>query len=90
MRGVWLAIAIGVIAGVGCTSTPKRQMRQPAEEEFVSPTDNYKDPPDYSRDQPVLVPKSTTPGLNTPQVPGMGAPTGAGAGAPGSATGARH
>jgi len=75
MRGVWVAIVVGV---VGCTSTPKREMRQPQAEEFVTPTDNLKEVPDLTRDQPLLVPKQNTPGLNTGQTPGVGGPMGPG------------
>lgn len=75
MRGVWLVIALGV---AGCTTTPKREMRQPVQEELVSPSAGYEVPPDYTRDQPLLQPKQPGPGLNT----GAGAP-GLGAGGPG-------
>lgn len=77
MRGVWLVIAVGL---VGCTNTPKREMRQPTQEELVSPAAGYDVPPDYTRDQPLLQPKQSTPGLNTPGMPGMGGPGGMGAG----------
>jgi hypothetical protein len=79
MRGVWLGIAIGCVAAIGCTNTPKREMRQPQVEELTSPPQGtYLDPPDYTKDQPLLVPKNNTPGLNTPGMPGTGGPTGAG------------
>ena len=66
-------------------------MRQPVKEELVSPTDGYKDPPDYTRDQPLLQPKQTGPGLNNGAgVPGLGGPGGPGGPAPGANTGARR
>ena len=84
MRGVWLVVAFGLVASVGCTSTPKRELRQPIREELVGPGPNeYTTPPDYTRDQPVLTPKPTTTGLNS--MPGLGGPTGTGGpGAPGA------
>ena len=79
MRGVWLVIAGSLIGAVGCTPTPKREMRPPVKEELVSPTEGYKDPPDYTRDQPALQPKQTGPGLGpTGGAPGLGGPTGPG------------
>jgi hypothetical protein len=86
MRGVWLAIVIALIGSVGCTTTPKREMKQPHDEELVTPPEGtYGTPVDYTRDQPVLQPKPNAPGLNTGG-PGMGGPGGPGAMSPG----ARH
>jgi hypothetical protein len=77
MRGVWLVIAIGL---VGCTPTPKREMRQPITEELRSPPEGtYLTPPDVTRDEPALQPKQTGPG-GGPGMGGMGAPGGPGAG----------
>jgi hypothetical protein len=80
MKGVWLILVVGAI---GCTSTPKREMRQPTAEEFSTPPSNmYTQPLTPPRDQQLLTPKSTAPGLNT----GMGGPAmgGPGMGGPGS------
>lgn len=75
MRGVWLVIALGL---VGCTSTPKRQMRQPMPEELVSPpAGTYTTPPEANRDQPILQPKQSGPGAG--MGPGSGSPAGPGA-----------
>lgn len=86
MRGVWLVVALGILGTVGCTSTPKREMRQPTKEEFVGPNPGeYVNPPDYTRDQPVLTPKQAATGLNSmPGIGGANGPGGPGAGmAPG-------
>ena len=87
MRGVWMVLA-AVLGSVGCTSTPKRQMRQPTAEEFaIPPATMYNTPPDIPRDGPLLMPKTGTPGSG-PAIPGpsMGGPGGGpgmGMGAPG-------
>ena len=79
MKGVRIIIALGLLGAIGCTSTPKREMRQPVKEELTSPPEGqYLNPPDYTSDQPTLVPKANTPGLNTNGMPGAGGP-----GAPG-------
>jgi len=66
MKAVWLTVAAGMIGLAGCASTPKREMRPPAAEEFATPPANmYNTPPDVPRDQPLLVPKSNTPSLNS-------------------------
>jgi hypothetical protein len=71
MKAVWLALAAGVIGCAGCASTPKREMRPPSTEEFYTPPANmYNTPPDLPRDQPLLVPKSNMPSMNSN--PGMG------------------
>jgi hypothetical protein len=74
MRGVWLVIAVGL---AGCTSAPKRELRQPVNEELATPPAHmYLTPPDVPRDKPLLTPKGPPPNLNTaPAVggPGMGA-----------------
>src|SRR5689334_10351374 len=77
MRGVWLVVALGL---VGCTQAPKREMRQPTQEQLISPTEGmYLNPPDVSRDQPLLQPKQNGPGLNTGAgMPGLGGPGGPG------------
>jgi hypothetical protein len=84
MRGVWLVVAVGLVASVGCTSTPKRELRQPIKEELVGPgPGEYTNPPDYTRDQPLLTPKQSATGLNS--MPGLGGPAGQGGpGAPGA------
>ena len=62
MRGVWLILVAGLVGAVGCTSTPKREMRQPTKEELVAPPEgSYVNPPDYTRDQPGLQPKQAGP-----------------------------
>jgi len=73
MRGVWVALVVGVVAAVGCTNTPKREMRQnPHQEELVGPADGtYLEPRAADRDQPILQPKAGMTGLNS----GAGMPT---------------
>lgn len=81
MKGVCLMLALGLVATVGCSSTPKREMRQPMPEELMSPGPNeYLAPADFTRGQPVLQPKQATPGLNTGGMPGTGGPPGPGMG----------
>ena len=84
MRAVWLVVAFGLIASVGCTSTPKRELRQPTREELVGPNQGqYMDPPDFTRDQPILTPKNSATGLAA--MPGLGGPTSMGGpGGPGA------
>ncbi|MBO0699270.1 MAG: hypothetical protein J2P46_12815 [Zavarzinella sp.] len=89
MKGVWLVLLAGALASVGCKSTPKREMRQPAAEEFAIPPSNmYTTPPDVPRDQPVLTPKNSGgPGAG----PAMPGPTVGGPGMTSTSTGgARH
>ena len=79
MKAVWLTVAAGVVGFAGCASAPKREMRQPAEEEFATPPAHmYTTPPDIPRDQPLLVPKTNTPAFNsapgTMGMSGMGSP----------------
>ena len=78
MRGVWLVVALGL---VGCSQAPKREMRQPMVEELRSPPEGtYTTPPEATRDQPVLQPKATGPGMGPGgMTPGMGGPGGPGA-----------
>ena len=46
MRGVWLILIAGLVGAVGCTPTPKREMRQPTKEELVGPPEGaYVTPP---------------------------------------------
>jgi hypothetical protein len=87
MRGVWLILIAGLVGAVGCTPTPKREMRQPTKEELVGPPEGaYVTPPDYTRDQGGLQPKQAGPGLNTgAAMPGLGGPAGPG-GTPGGAS----
>ncbi|HEX3147402.1 MAG TPA: hypothetical protein VHR66_04920 [Gemmataceae bacterium] len=80
MRAVWVALVIGALATTGCISKPKREMRQnPKQEELVGPPDGtYLTPREADRDQPILQPKTNTPGLNTGmQTPGA-SPSGPG------------
>ena len=85
MRGVWLVLVAGL---VGCTPTPKREMRTVSPEEFTTPPPNmYLTPPDLPRDKPLLTPKSPGPGVGAP--PAIGGPGGMGGpnfggGAPGA------
>jgi hypothetical protein len=87
MKRLLLLFAAGVSLLSGCWSTPKRQMRIPAEQEFaVPPAHQYTSPPDLPRDQPLLTPKGIAPALNTgPGGSNMGA--GAPRSMPGSAPG---
>jgi hypothetical protein len=81
MRGVWLIVSAGLIAALGCTNTPKREMRQSLGEEFPTiPAGAYTEPRAADRDQPILQPKANTPSLNTGGVPGLGGPGGSGMG----------
>ena len=84
MRGVWLIVAAGLIAAVGCTNTPKREMRQVTSEELVGPPPGtYMEPRAADRDQPILTPKQPTPGLNAAgAIPGLGGAGGPGMGMP--------
>jgi len=87
MRGVWLVIALGL---VGCTPTPKREMRQPIVEELRSPPEGtYTTPPEATRDQPILQPKPGGPGAGPGMTPGAGGPGGPGSG-PGMTPAARR
>jgi len=87
MRGFWLVIALGL---VGCTPTPKREMRQPITEELRSPPEGtYLTPPDVAHDQPALQPKQTGPGGPGGMGPGLGGPGGPG-GSPGMTPGVRR
>ena len=82
MKGVWLVLAAGVLGALGCTSTPKRDLRQPAAEEFSSPPpDTYTQPFTPPRQDQLLVPKTTTPNLNSLGGPMSGGP---GMGGPGA------
>jgi|GEM_PF-6388611 len=88
MKAIWLTVAAGVVGLTGCASTPKRQMRQPTEEEFATPPAHmYTAPPDIPRDQPLLTPKTNTPAFNSaPGTMGMSGPTSPGMG-PGATPG---
>jgi hypothetical protein len=80
MRRAWLIVAAGMIAAIGCTNTPKREMKQVTSEELVGPPPGtYTEPRVADRDQPILQPKQNTPGLNTGgPMPGLGGPSGPG------------
>jgi hypothetical protein len=91
MRGVWLLAAFGLLSAIGCTHSPKREMRPAtASEELVTPpAGTYDAPREVPRDQPVLMPKTSgPPGLNT-GVPGAGGPQMGPGGAGGPVGGAR-
>ncbi|HKB01317.1 MAG TPA: hypothetical protein VKD90_03815 [Gemmataceae bacterium] len=88
MKGVWLVLAAGILGAIGCETTPKRQMRPPTAEEFpILPSNMYTTPPDLPRDQPLLTPKSASPGAGPampgPSVGGPGGGPGMSMGAPG-------
>jgi len=85
MRGVWLVVATALIGGLGCTNTPKREMRQVTSEELVSPPPGtFMEPRAADRDQPILQPKQNTPGMNTGAgMPGLGGPSGGMGSSPG-------
>jgi hypothetical protein len=87
MRGIWTALVVGVIAAAGCTSGPKREMRQnPQHEELVGPPNGtYLEPRAADRDQPILQPKNGAPVMNTSG--GMPSPSGPSSG-PGMTPGA--
>ena len=86
MKSVWLIAAIGAFGLVGCSTTPKREMRPPATEELVAPPPNtYTNPPDVPRDQPLLAPKSNGAGVNGAGMSGMGGPQMGPGAAPGGA-----
>ena len=78
MRGVWIAIVVGLAGVAGCcTNTPKREMRQHVGEEFPTiPAGEYLTPRQADRTEPILVPKGNSPGLNTPGLGGPGGPGG--------------
>jgi hypothetical protein len=84
MKRVWLLLVAGLM---GCTTTPKREMRATNPQEFTTPPPHmYLTPPDLPRDKPLLTPKNPGPGFNTPPSvggPGMGGPS-FGPGAPGA------
>jgi hypothetical protein len=76
VKHVWLIVALGTAALVGCNSTPKREMRPAVTEEFSTPPDRLNNPPDAQRDSPALTPKATSPGMMPG--PGIGSPSGPG------------
>jgi hypothetical protein len=86
MRGLWVTLIIGVVAAVGCTSTPKREMRQnPNQEELVGPPDGtYMEPRAADRDQPILQPKAGM-GMNPGSMQTPGGPATAPGMTPGAA-----
>jgi hypothetical protein len=91
MKDVRLVLLAGVLGALGCTSTPKRDLRQPTAEEFPTlPPNAYNQPFTPPRQEQLLTPKATAPNLNSMggpmSGPGMGGPGGGPMmGAPGGA-----
>ncbi|WP_020468209.1 hypothetical protein [Zavarzinella formosa] len=82
MKGCWLALVTMILGLAGCTSTPKREMKQTQVEEFSIPPAKYDNPPEYPKDDRGFAPKISGQPFN---MSGVG--QGGGSGGPGGSGG---